>query len=38
MDNPFSVIFGKPLTTFLDPRIFAGVLLATMAIIYYTFR
>ncbi len=36
--NPFSVIFGEPLTTLLDPRIFAGMLLATMAILYYTFR
>jgi solute:Na+ symporter, SSS family len=36
--NPLSVIVGKPLTTLVDPRIFAGLLLATMAILYYIFR
>ena len=37
-DNPLAVIFGKEVEGFFDPRIIAGVLLATMAILYYVFR
>jgi SSS family solute:Na+ symporter len=37
-DNPLAVIFGKEVEGFFDPRIIAGVLLATMAILYYLFR
>src|ERR1700676_5609252 len=36
-DNPLAVIFGKEVEGFFDPRIIAGVLLATMAILYYVF-
>lgn len=36
--NPLSVIFGRPLKSWSDARIFAGVLLVTMAILYYVFR
>lgn len=37
-DNPLAVIFGKKVEGFFDPRIIAGVLLATMAVLYYVFR
>jgi SSS family solute:Na+ symporter len=37
-ENPLSVIFGRPLTTARDPRVFASLLLLTMAILYYIFR
>jgi solute:Na+ symporter, SSS family len=37
-DNPLAVIFGKEVEGLFDPRIIAGVLLATMAILYYVFR
>jgi SSS family solute:Na+ symporter len=37
-ENPLSVIFGRPLTTARDPRVFAALLLLAMAILYYTFR
>jgi solute:Na+ symporter, SSS family len=37
-ENPLSVIFGKPVTSLIDPRIFAGLLLVTMVILYYIFR
>jgi SSS family solute:Na+ symporter len=37
-DNPLAVIFGKEVEGFFDPRIIAGVLLATMAVLYYMFR
>lgn len=37
-EHPLSVVFGKPLTTICDPRIFAGLLLLTMIILYYVFR
>lgn len=36
--NPLSVILRKPLTSLVDPRIFAGSLLTTMAILYFIFR
>jgi hypothetical protein len=36
--NPFAVIFGKKVEGFFDPRILAGLLLATMAVLYYIFR
>jgi len=37
-DNPLSVVFGRPLTSVRDPRVFAGLLLLTMTMLYYTFR
>jgi SSS family solute:Na+ symporter len=37
-DNPLAVIFGKEVEGFFDPRIIAGLLLATMAVLYYVFR
>jgi len=37
-ENPFAVIFGKKVEGFFDPRIIAGLLLATMAVLYYIFR
>jgi SSS family solute:Na+ symporter len=37
-ENPLAVIFGRPLTTARDPRVFASLLLLTMAILYYIFR
>ena len=37
-DNPLSVVFGQPLTSVRDPRVFAGLLLLTMTMLYYTFR
>jgi SSS family solute:Na+ symporter len=36
--NPFSVIFGDKAHTALAPRIVAGILLATMAVLYFIFR
>lgn len=36
--NPLAVVFGDPLTTLADARIYAGLLLFTMAILYYLFR
>ena len=37
-DNPLSVIFGDKAHTAVAPRIVAGVLLATMAVLYFIFR
>jgi SSS family solute:Na+ symporter len=37
-EHPLSVVIGKPLTTVYDPRIFAALLLFTMATLYYIFR
>jgi SSS family solute:Na+ symporter len=37
-DNPLAVIFGKKVEGFFDPRILAGLLLGTMAVLYYVFR
>ena len=37
-NNPLAVIFGKEVEGFFDPRIIAGLLLATMAVLYYVFR
>ncbi len=36
--NPFSVIFGDKAHTAVAPRIIAGVLVATMALLYFLFR
>jgi SSS family solute:Na+ symporter len=36
--NPFSVIFGDKAHTAVAPRIIAGVLVATMALLYFIFR
>ncbi len=36
--NPLAVIFGKRLDGFSDPRMVAGLLLATMAVLYFVFR
>jgi SSS family solute:Na+ symporter len=36
--NPLAVIFGRKLEGFSDPRLVAGLLLATMAVLYYVFR
>jgi SSS family solute:Na+ symporter len=36
--NPLAAIFGKPLTSARDPRIFAGLLLLTMVVFYSLFR
>ncbi len=36
--NPGAVIFGKKLETASDPRLVAGLLLATMAVLYFEFR
>ncbi|MBS1851497.1 MAG: sodium/solute symporter [Acidobacteria bacterium] len=37
-DNPLAVIFGRPVEGFFDPRIIAGLLLGTMAVLYCVFR
>jgi solute:Na+ symporter, SSS family len=37
-EHPFSVIFGKKVEAISDPRIIAGLLLLTMAVLYYIFR
>ncbi len=37
-EHPLSVVFGKPFTTVCDARVFAGLLLLTMIILYYVFR
>ncbi len=37
-ENPLSVVFGRPLNSARDPRIFAGLLLLTMTMLYYIFR
>lgn len=37
-ENPLAVIFGRKLEGVFDPRIIAGLLLATMAVLYYVFR
>jgi len=37
-ENPLAVIFGKKIEGFFDPRIIAGLLLATMAGLYCMFR
>ena len=37
-EHPLAVIFGKKLEGVSDPRIIAGLLLATMAVLYYIFR
>jgi SSS family solute:Na+ symporter len=37
-ENPLSVIFGDKAHTAVAPRVVAGVLLATMAVLYYIFR
>src|SRR6266446_4002633 len=37
-NNPLAVIFGKEVEGFFDPRIIAGLLLASMAVLYYVFR
>ncbi|HSS98050.1 MAG TPA: sodium/solute symporter [Terriglobales bacterium] len=37
-ENPLAVIFGKPVEGFFDPRIIAGLLLGTMAVLYCVFR
>jgi SSS family solute:Na+ symporter len=37
-ENPLAVIFGKKVEGFFDPRILAGLLLATMAVLYCVFR
>jgi solute:Na+ symporter, SSS family len=36
--NPGAVIFGKKLARASDPRLVAGLLLATMAVLYFVFR
>jgi solute:Na+ symporter, SSS family len=36
--NPLAVIFGKPLISARDPRVFAGLLLLTMVVFYTLFR
>ena len=36
--NPLAVIFGRKLDGVSDPRMVAGLLLATMAVLYYVFR
>ncbi len=36
--NPGAVIFGKKLEAASDPRLVAGLLLATMAVLYFEFR
>ncbi len=36
--NPISVIFGESGTNSLAPRLLSGVLLLTMAVLYYVFR
>jgi SSS family solute:Na+ symporter len=37
-ERPFTVIFGKKVEAISDPRIIAGLLLLTMAVLYYIFR
>jgi solute:Na+ symporter, SSS family len=37
-EHPFSVIFGKKVEAISDPRMIAGLLLLTMAVLYYIFR
>jgi SSS family solute:Na+ symporter len=37
-DNPLAVIFGRKVEGISDPRVMAGLLLATMAVLYYLFR
>jgi SSS family solute:Na+ symporter len=37
-ENPLSVIFGDKAHTAVAPRVVAGILLATMAVLYYIFR
>jgi len=37
-EHPFSVIFGRKLESFSDPRIVAGLLLGTMIVLYCIFR
>jgi solute:Na+ symporter, SSS family len=37
-ERPLAVIFGKKVEGFSDPRILAGLLLTTMAVLYYIFR
>jgi SSS family solute:Na+ symporter len=37
-ENPLSVIFGDKAHTAVAPRIVAGILLATMAVLYFIFR
>jgi solute:Na+ symporter, SSS family len=37
-EHPFAVIFGKKVEAISDPRIIAGLLLVTMAVLYYMFR
>jgi solute:Na+ symporter, SSS family len=37
-ERPLAVIFGKKVEGFSDPRILAGLLLTTMAVLYYVFR
>jgi SSS family solute:Na+ symporter len=36
--NPLSVIFGDEAHTAMAPRVMAGILLATMAVLYFIFR
>jgi hypothetical protein len=36
--NPLAMIFGKPLISARDPRVFAGLLLLTMVVFYTLFR
>ena len=37
-EHPLAVIFGRKVEGFFDPRIIAGLLLTTMAVLYYIFR
>lgn len=37
-ENPLSVIFGDKANTAVAPRVVAGILLTTMAVLYYIFR
>jgi SSS family solute:Na+ symporter len=37
-ENPLAVIFGDKAHTAVAPRVVAGILLATMAVLYYIFR
>ena len=37
-EHPFSVIFGKKLESLSDPRLVAGLLMATMVVLYCIFR
>jgi SSS family solute:Na+ symporter len=37
-EHPFSVIFGKKLEGLSDPRVVAGLLMATMVVLYCIFR